>query len=247
MAAPSAAVLMDVWDPAPDAPPHRWLAALLAATDGAEAIDADTLGDRNRRLLRLHRALVGKPLDARVRCVHCAAESEFALPVEAILATPVPAPDARAHVRAGRRTLSFRLPRMADIEAASDPSADDDVRRMVLEGCRIRGDGAIPDGAVERLGQMFETLDPAANITVNIACSGCARAIAASVDVATFVALDLDRLVDRLFRDIDLIASAYGWSEHAILGLAPERRRRYIAMITGARTSRRAGLAGRRA
>jgi hypothetical protein len=247
MAACSAACLIEVWDPASRSPPHQRLAAVLVATEGAEAIHADTLGGRNRRLLLLHRGLVGKAIEARVTCAHCAAESEFALPIDAILAVPAPDPDARVRVRCGRRMLSFRLPRMADIEVASSAAAAGDVRGAVLERCRIGGDGAIPAGATERLGRKFEALDPAASIVVNIACSGCARSIAASVDLAAFVARDLDRMVDSLFRDIDLIASAYGWSEQAILALAPERRRRYVAMIAAARTPVRPSLVGRRA
>jgi hypothetical protein len=251
MTAPSAAALIGAWDLASGAPPHARVAALLAAIEGAETISGDTLGGRNRRLLMLHRALVRAlvvgPLEARVTCAHCAAESEFTLPADAILALPTPDPDARVRVRSGCRTLSFRLPRMTDIEAASHASVNGDVRHAVLERCRIGGDGAIPEETAERLGRKFEALDPAANIIVNIACSGCAQPIAASVDLAAFVARDLDRLVDGLFRDIDLIASAYGWSEQAILALAPERRRRYAAMIAAARTPARPSLVGRRA
>lgn len=247
MAARSAAALIEVWEPASRAPPHRRLAKLLAAIEGAAAISGDTLGGRNRRLLMLHSTLVGGSLEARVTCTHCAAESEFALPAEAILAAPAPGPDVRGRVRSGRRTLSFRLPRMADIEAVTTAQADGDVWRVVLERCRVGGDGAITEAAAAQLAREFEALDPAANIVVNVACSGCARPIAASVDLAGFIARDLDRLADSLFRDIDMIASAYGWSEQQILALAPERRRRYVALIAAARTPARPNLAGRRA
>ena len=100
MVAPSAAALIEVWDPASRAPPHRRLAALLEATEGAEAIKDDTLGGRNQRLLMLHRALVGKSLEARVTCAHCAAKSEFALPVDGILTAPTADSDAREIGRA---------------------------------------------------------------------------------------------------------------------------------------------------
>jgi hypothetical protein len=247
MGVPSAAALIGAWDPASRAPPHQRLTALLAAIEGGAMIHEDTLGGRNCRLLLLHRALVGSPLEARVTCPHCAAQSEFALPTEAIVAAPAPDPGVRVRIRLGRRTLAFRLPRMSDIEAAQRASADgQDIRRAVLERC-CSAKGAIPDGAAERLARKFEALDPAANIVISIACSGCARPIAASVDVATFVARDLDRLVDGLFRDVDMIASAYGWTEQAILALAPERRRRYVAMIAAARMPARRSVAGRRA
>jgi hypothetical protein len=246
VAAPSAIDLIGAWDSASKALPHRRLGALLAAIEGAVTIASDTLGGRNRRLLALHRTLVGTPLEARVTCTHCAAQSEFTLPVDAIMAKPEPDPQARVRVRSGRRTLAFRLPSMADIDAVRGSSDVEAVRRALLERCRI-GEGSLSEQAAEKLAAKFEALDPAANIVINIACSGCARHIAASVDVASFVARDLDRLVDGLFRDIDLIASAYGWTEQAILALPPERRRRYVALIAAGRTPVRLGVAGRRA
>ncbi len=238
MIAPSAADLIAAWDPTSRALPHRRLSGLLIACEGAEAIAADTLGTRNQRLLRLHRALVGGALEARVTCAHCAAESEFALPADAILAAPRPAPDAVARMRCGGRTVVVRMPRMADIESSSGA----DLRLAVIERCRIGTGPAIPDEAVAKFGRRFEALDPAANIVVNIACSGCARPIAASVDVASFVARDLDRVLDGLIRDIDVIASSYGWSELEILALPPERRRRYVAMIVARRMPARPNL-----
>jgi hypothetical protein len=62
--------------------------------------------------------------------------------------------------------------------------------------------------------------------------------------VAGFVARDLDRTLDRLYEEIHVIASAYGWDEAAILALPPERRCRYVSMIA-ARTPARARVAAR--
>lgn len=246
MAGISPATLIALWDTADRAPPHRRLTTLLGAIEGAGAIGGDTLGGRNRRLLLFHRALDGAPLVAHVKCAHCAVDNEFAIPADAILADPVPDPEARIRIRIDGRTLGFRLPRMRDIEAARDETGAD-LAGPVLERCLTSGSGPIPAPAAPRLERKFEALDPAANIVVTIACSGCAKPIAASVDPASFVARDLDRIVDLLLRDIDTIASAYGWDEAAILALPPERRRRYVAMIAARRAPARPSLAGARA
>jgi hypothetical protein len=237
MTAPSAADLLAVWDPTSRASPHQRLSDLLAH-ERAELLAADTLGTRNQRLLRLHRMLVAGVLEARVACAHCAVESEFELPVDGILAVPHPAADAAVRIRSGGRTAAFRIPRMGDIEAS--PAAG--LRRAVIERCRIGRGPPVSDEAIARLGRKFEALDPAANIVVNIACSGCARPIAASVDVASFVARDLDRIHEALLRDIDVIASVYGWSESEIVALPPERRRRYVMMIAARRAPSRPSL-----
>src|SRR5262249_18336982 len=154
-------------------PPHRRLSTLLAACEGADAVAADTLGMRNQRLLRLHRDLVGGVLEARGTCAHCATESGVELPAEAILGAPPRVPDARVRVRYGGRTVTVRLPRIADIEIVSAP----DLRRAIIERCRTGTGRPVPADLAEKLGRKFEALDPAANIVVNIACSGCTRPI----------------------------------------------------------------------
>lgn len=232
MATDPAARLIGAWNPSGRAPAHRRLAALLAAIDDADACRDDTLGARNRRLLLLHRTFVGGSLAAQVKCAACGMDNEFIVPADAILEMRPPAADARVRIRSKGRSLSFRLPCMTDIEAASGASSVVEVRDAVLERCRLEGDGnAISGAAAERLAREFEALDPAADIVVNITCSGCGSGLAASVDLAAFIVRGIDRVVDGLYREIDAIASAYGWDEPTILALPAERRRRYVEMI----------------
>jgi hypothetical protein len=227
---------MSVWNPSGHEPAHRRLAELLHAIEGRDTCRDDTLGERNQRLLRLHRLLVNKPLEASVMCRQCGVESEFTVPSDNILAASAPAPDASVRIRTRGRTLRFRLPRMSDIEAAGRTSTVRAVRSAVLERCRVDGDLKwMTDAAAEQLGREFEGRDPAATIVVNIFCSGCQAALGVSIDLATFVACDLDRAMESLYSDIHEIASAYGWDEPTILALPPERRRRYVSMISARR------------
>ena len=232
MTAYTAGQLLSFWDPVENAPAHRRLGSLLAGIDGGDASRNETLGERNRRLLRLHRTLVGTPLEAHIKCARCGVDNEFTIPADSILAAPAAAPEAHVRIRTRGGSLTFRLPRMDDVEAASDATALRDVRRAVLERCLVAGAvDAITDVAVERLGREFEARDPAANVLVTISCAGCPGTLAASVDLAAFIAADLDRMLAALYRDIDAIASTYGWDERTILSLPPSRRRRYVAMI----------------
>jgi hypothetical protein len=174
-------------------------------------------------------------MEGVVTCERCAERSEFVVPVEEILRAARPAPDAQVRLEAQGRTFTFRLPRMSDIEAASRLSSVHDVRQAIMRRCALDSDDP-PAALADRLGARFEALDPAANIVLTTVCSGCAAPIAAAVDVAAFVAHDLDRIVEKVLRDIDAIASTYGWSEAAIIALPPRRRRRYVAMIAEARS-----------
>jgi hypothetical protein len=244
----SLAQLVTAWESAGPGSPHRRLSALMAVVDGPDAGRDETLGDRNRRLFQLHRALVGTPIEAHVTCADCGVDSEFVVPADDILSLAAPDPDTRVEILAGPRVLAFRQPRMADLDAVGHAPSAEHVRRAVVERCRIENGedaGAVPDDVVEQLGIRLDALDPAANIVVTIACAGCRRPLAASVDLAAFVARDLDRVVDGVCRDIDIIASAYGWDEATILALAPARRRRYVAMIMTARPHELPRHAGR--
>jgi hypothetical protein len=147
---------------------------------------------------------------------------------------------------AGRRRFTFRLARMDDLDAAGDAASPRDVRRAIVERCRIGGDGDVPDLVIHRLAERFEALDPAANIVVNVTCSGCEAALAASVDVAGFVARGLDRLVERLLDEVHTIAGTYGWDEARILELPAWRRRRYVDMIAARTPIQTAAAAGGR-
>jgi hypothetical protein len=230
MASLSAARLVALWEPASGAPAHQRLEPLVAALYPGEAIEEDTLGARNRRLLALKAALGGPPLEARLRCGRCATDNSFTVPADEILACPVPDPAARVDLRAGGRRLSFRLPRMGDLKAAA--SRPGQALAHIVAQCRVGGaDGPVPAAVVARLAARFEALDPAGRIVVDLACAECRAALRASVDLAEFVAVAIDRAVDGLLRDVHLLASAYCWSEDAILALPPSRRRRYLAMI----------------
>jgi hypothetical protein len=212
--------------------PHARLDRLLRRLDlatpvdqdslGQDSLNQDSLGQRNQRLLALHDATGAGALEALAPCPACAAPNEFALPTDLLLALPRPEADAAVDVE-GRR---FRLPRMADLLSVDS--------RPLAERC-LDGPAPAPAATVERAGRLFDQLDPAADVAVDLTCAGCGVAYRASLDVASHVAAAFDRLLARLYREIDLLAAAYGWNETAITALPAERRVRYVAMIQARR------------
>ncbi|MEH0830377.1 MULTISPECIES: hypothetical protein [unclassified Micromonospora] len=191
----------------------------------------DALGVRNQRMLALHRAVVGRPIEAVVGCPGCNADNEFVVPVDEICALPGPSAEAAVRLKVGDSAVRFRLPMMADLEALAGSSYATGIRRLAARTCLESDPPSLDAAGLTRLAQEWEALDPAGSIRVDLSCAECTRAIAANVDPAEFVARDLDRTVEGLLRDVDVIARAYGWSEDAILGLAAERRRWYVGLI----------------
>ena len=235
MTTASLSMLFDHWPIGSGAAHGRLTALLRALGAGGAALAADTLGARNRRLIALHDMWVGGAIEAQVACAACATMNSFAVPKDAMRALP-PAQDALVTVAHGGRELAYRVPTMADIEAVGNAA---DVRLAMLDRCAagpVRIAAADLDApALDAIETAFDRADPLASIVVESVCSECGAALAASVDLAAFVAADLDRLHAMLLRDVDTIASAYGWREAEILALPADRRARYIAMIADRR------------
>jgi hypothetical protein len=208
-----AITLIDAWADGDSA--HLRLDRLLRAMASDDALGAETLGQRNQRLLRFARRLGGGPLEGVVRCPACASDNEFAVPEDALLA--LPPPTVTTATVAG---VTLRLPRMAELLAH-------DATPLLARFA----DGALSAEAAQAAGAAFDALDPAAHVVLEIACADCNTGFPVDVDIAAFVAMRVDRAVAGLMREIDIIAGAYGWSEAEIAALPPHRRRAYVAMI----------------
>lgn len=202
-----------------------------AGADRPDAVALDTLGMRNQRLLRLHRQHCGPRLEACARCPACAEQIEFDVPTEAVLGLPPTAADAFVEIGNAR----LRLPRIADLVRLEQETADEPVPLRLARLCLIEGAPRLDAALLARLGEAFDQADPAANIALALSCSECGADFPVAVDVAPLVADAFARLADRLLRDIDTIASAYGWGEDAVLALPRERMRQYVALIAGRR------------
>ncbi len=230
-----AADLLRLW-PDGAAAPDR-IAALVRAVWGDE-VAQDSLGRRNQRALALHQALLGLPLEAKVTCPDCGADNEALLPVAAVLAAASPDPGAVVQVETGAGKLVFAVPRIDDLDGA-EPAA------LAMRLCRDPVD-RLSAADLDRIAAAWEAADPAGAVELDLDCSGCGRRLQALAEPQDFVARDLDIAADRLLREIDVIARAYGWSEPAILALPQARRRRYVAMIVAAAQPQPRSL-GRRA
>lgn len=204
------------------------VAALSRGVWGTAAVETDTLGRRNQRSLTLHQALCGSRIEAQVVCPDCGAENEAELPVDELLAMPDPVGAVTIETKGGRR--SFGLPRLEQLDRLAEVGEE---TFAALASSLARDPG--PELGFEdlkRLSAAWEAADPAGAIALSLRCSHCGRELSATVDLVRFVARDLDLLADRLMREVDAIAYAYGWSEGEILALPPERRRPYLALAS---------------
>lgn len=239
----SAAALLDVCDRGQGrAPAEQALLLLQAAHPDAAptALAALSLGRRDALLLELRRQAFGETLACRVSCPSCNELLEFTASVgDLLLPDSASAGDAEFEICAGEVTATMRLPNSADLLAAGACADADSARRVLLQRCvaraEVAGDtldiSALSSGVLAALAQAVAARDPQAELLLALECPACGAGWQASLDIAGFLWQELEVSARRIWREIHLLARAYGWRENDILALSAARRQRYLDLI----------------
>lgn len=225
---------------------------LRAACQNAQP--ARTLGERNARLVELHARLFGHQIELLSHCPACHTVTQFSGDCAVLAAqmasnladAPTHQLDIQGHV------IEFRLPERADIEIAAADVYDDDhdsdynddgdvvfaqrlLKRCVLS-CTYTGTDVplrqVPERVLDALSRRMEALDPGASVSFALDCPQCATHWEAPLDVGQMLWQKVRAAAERVLLDIDMLARAYGWSEHEVLQLSPSRRAAYLQMVT---------------
>ncbi|MEU1784606.1 hypothetical protein ABZ553_01450 [Streptomyces sparsogenes] len=224
---------------------------------GTDELLSMPVGEREADLYALRRALFGARMQVRVECGACGEDMEFELDAgELVAGGPGARPrrgDGPLRVEEGEWTVEFRLPTVADLEAAASAAASgatafggatpEVARRLLLARCTVSAARAgrpvpadqlptlrLPEAVQRRIAEAAEQADPAAEVTLRIACPECGEATPAELDIASYLWTELDSWARDLLLDVHLLATAYGWSEPEILALSPLRRRYYLEL-----------------
>ncbi|GAA2302402.1 hypothetical protein [Streptomyces violaceusniger] len=263
------------------------------------------VGEREADLYALRRALFGERMQIRAECGACGEAMEFDLDARDLGVRPGEQ-EGPLRVEEGEWTVEFRLPTVADLEAAAqaaaeaggrlaakadvnadvnadvgtdvnadvgvgaygnvgvgadsgaygdaasdshggeaerEPTAASRARRALLARCIVSAHRSgqpvpvdrlpaaeLPEPVQRRLAEAAERADPAADVTLNVACPECGEATRAELDIASYLWAELDHWARDLLLDVHLLATAYGWSEPQILALSPLRRRYYLEL-----------------
>ena len=234
----SADQLVRAWEAGiPLSPPARAIELLAALQpDTSKSVVASlSIGERDRRLLQLRRALFGPVLDATVACPHCEQRVELAVDVESLLLQKSDAP-ARSMLDAEGLTVEFRLPTSNDLlELARSPSgltATSLMRRCITS---IVGDGAdaasLSEAVFAAVASRMAELDPGADVQLSMSCPNCQKRWCSDLDIVAYVWAELTSGARNLLADVHRLASAYGWREADILAMSDQRRSAYLELI----------------
>lgn len=236
----SAAGFLGLWERVAAEPPGRRASLLLAWAQPGTDPSGVTAGQENDRLLQVYRRAFGAALSGVVDCPGCGEPLDVTLAVDDLLAGlaaagPDPGPDTPGgeHEAAmeGYR-LRYRVPSARDL--ATPPRSG----LWLLASCLVSAVGpdgdpigaeGLPDSVVAALEQAMATLDPGAELSLNLACPACERAWTEYLDPVEFLSVEVEARARDALDAVHTLAVAYGWSESEILSLTPWRLQRYLA------------------
>lgn len=174
----------------------------------------------------------GDAMVAEGRCSRCLEAVDVRFSLAAYTAHHRPRPSRSAQPRgegwfALRTGAEFRLPTSRDVlavAAAADPRAE------LLARCVREPVSASTARSVEAA---MARLAPTLRATVAGVCPECGADFELDVDARELCLTELRRGAIAVYDDVNLIATAYGWSQDDILDLPSARRRRYADTIAG--------------
>lgn len=234
---------MTVWEHGVSQRPSQRALSLLAVACADEAPPGQlarlSLGQRDERLLNLRERTFGPRLAAVSACPACSQVLEFTVNTADIRIAPASQPSETIALAYAGYELQFRLPDTLDL-ATMSPGADRQtnsqhlLRRCVTSARRAGAEipaEDLPPEVVAAVSERMAEADPQADVQLDLACPQCEHRWHSPFDIVSFFWSEIHALALRLLNDVHALASAYGWSEAAILALAPARRQAYLDLI----------------
>lgn len=241
-----AAELLAVWERGYALPPvERALALVAAASPETPPDELATLsvGRRDAALLRLRAWTFGSEITATVDCPACDERVELTATVDELLVEdpsgPSSGPDEPITLSVGDTSLVLRLLGSRDLAALPVAASLDErrrelFRRIVLDA-RAGGEPLDPERlspeVVEAAMSRLAEADPQADIELALVCPGCGHGWSADFDITAFFWREIEAWVLRTLREVQTLATAFGWAEREILALSAWRRSAYLQLV----------------
>lgn len=238
----SAGQLLEAWERG--LAETRWRRALpllaVSSETSMEGVASLSVGERDRRLLKLREWAFGSQLSSIADCASCGERLEWTIDTTSL---PMQQVEAQANEMFERDdySITFRLPNTLDLEAVARSTDVEAARNVLLERCVTSvskageqvGPAALPEVVTEDLAKRMAEVDPQADVQMDLTCPACGHRWQALFDIESFFWAEIHVWAQRLLSDVHLLACAYGWREKDILELSPWRRQFYLGMVSG--------------
>lgn len=227
----------------PQDPVQRALTLLAMAWPERSADEwaSATIGERDEYLLRLRDEVFGSEIEATTACAACGERLVLSFTTHSIRAAPaaLPEKDGRFFLRLNSYRIDYRLPTSADLIAVTE-NAEGNGREILLQRCVVvsRNEQPIdpsqlPERILKQVIERMAAADPQAEVQIELACPACEHRRSVVFDILSYLWGELDDWAHRLLIEVHALASAYGWSEAAIMTMSARRRNLYLQMIEG--------------
>ena len=208
-------------------------------------LDAAALpvGDLDALVVARRSEILGDSLVAEGSCARCAAPVDVRFSLTAYAAhNRVRVPRGVTRTEDGwwelpRHLIRVRVPSVGDVlaaSAASDPRGELIARCLSAGSLGARCSSGTPTRAAVRAAERaLESLGPTLRADVTGTCPECGAEVVLDVDARELCLSELRFLAGVVYDDVNLIATAYHWTQDAILDMPSLRRRRYADLISG--------------
>lgn len=202
-----------------------------------DQLAAMPLGKRDTLLLSLRRITFGDTLPGRCNCQHCGEAVEFELSCTELTKDAVE-PQLKV-LCLDDYNITIRPLNSFDLAAAAGTSSLEDACELLLHCCvaesRFRGKAVesktLPPVIVDRIIKTAPTVDPQAEVKLDLNCPVCQHQWHSLFDISRFLWLEISARARQLLMAVHRLARAYGWTEAEILNLSPVRRAVYLQMV----------------
>lgn len=242
----SEAELLRIWETAlPQHPIERALTILAVVLPEAsrDKLLALSIGQRDTYLLIARQATFGAQLTSYAECPACRERLEFTFTAADILVAEQPHlsdADAQQYERQIEdytiRLRSLNSGDLLPIVRCPDPAK---AYHLLLQYCVVQtlqqGEDIpltdLPETVLPKIAECISECDPQAEVLFTLNCPACGHTWSILFDIVSFFWNEICVQAKRLLREIHLLASAYGWSEAAILSMSTARRQFYLEMV----------------
>jgi hypothetical protein len=241
------ATLLEVWEQGlHETPVERALTMLRAACPGAsrETLASLSIGQRDAYLIALREKLFGQQLTSLIDCPACEERLEMSFSVVDIRVSSRTDPPSTVAVDQSGYKLQLRPPNSLDLLTLAECSTADEMRQRLIQECvlsishkdqtrSVATAGEMPPEVLHAAIEQVSEADPQADIRVDLTCPCCGHKWHAGFDIVSYLWSELHDRAIHLLREIQLLASAFGWSEIDILNMSSRRRECYVEMLAG--------------
>lgn len=234
--------LLRLWEQGRTMPiQHRAVAILVCGNPEStwDKLVELTVGERDRRLIRLRELTFGPSVNGLALCRHCHEQMELTLDTRELIQPVSVEKPSPVFVADMQSDITLRSPTTADLLTLDPGQSLDQARRQLIRQCVVAGDkedqGVRPqmlsDEVIDALPTQVPASDPMAEVYLDVRCPSCEKPSQVLFDIVQLLWAEIATAAKRLLWEIHHLARAYAWRESDILAMSSSRRQIYLEMV----------------